>query len=236
MSTPKHKILVISDTQAPFHHPDTLAFLKAIKNKYKPTKVVHIGDLTDGYCLSNYVKDPDAISANEEIKQMLEFTGKISKMFPKVDILTSNHGARLQRAAVRAGIPSYFLKSYNEWKGLPDTWVFHDEVIIDDIIFTHGEEAGAGGQAASSKRMMHYGRSSVAGHLHTQANITYFANREKLMFGMQVGCLIDRKQLAFHYCKKSLKKPILTVGFIDKGIPVLIPMLLNDSGRWVGKL
>lgn len=230
------KVLVISDIQAPFHHEDALAFLKAVKKKYKPNHIVNIGDLTDSYCLSAWGTDPDAISANEEIQRMQAFVKDLVKIFPKADILTSNHDLRLERAAVRAGIPRHFIKDYHEWMGLPKTWKFHDELEIDGILYSHGDEGGAGGMNASMKRAMHYGKSCVAGHLHTQANITYFANREQLIFGMQVGCLIDRKALAFAYAKKSLKKPVLAVGFIDNGVPLLIPMLLNDKGRWVGKL
>lgn len=28
----------------PYHHPDTIKFLKAVKKKYKPTRVVNLGD------------------------------------------------------------------------------------------------------------------------------------------------------------------------------------------------
>ena len=37
-------ILVISDTHIPYHHKDSIDFLKAIKRKYKPDRVIHIGD------------------------------------------------------------------------------------------------------------------------------------------------------------------------------------------------
>jgi hypothetical protein len=40
----RKSILVISDQHAPYHHIDTLDFLKAIKLKYKPDCVVNIGD------------------------------------------------------------------------------------------------------------------------------------------------------------------------------------------------
>ena len=229
-------ILVISDLQAPFHHKDSLEFLKAVKKKYKPTRVVNIGDLTDSYCLSAWTKDPDAISANDEIKQMLDFVKEYVKIFPKGDILTSNHDLRLQRAAVRAGIPRHFLKDYHSWMGLPKTWKFHDELMIDDIMFTHGMEQGAGGQMAALNRVKHYGRSCVSGHLHTQACIQYMATREKLLFGMQVGCLIDREELAFAYAKHSLRKPIVSLGVIINGTPMLIPMLLDEDGRWTKEL
>lgn len=228
------KILVISDIQAPFMHKDTLAFLAAVKKKYKPTHVVNIGDLSDSYCLSAWAKSPDAISGREEIRRLLEFVKDLVKLFPKADILTSNHGDRLERAAIRAGIPSHFIKDFNEWMGLPKTWKLHEELEIDGILFVHGEDAS--GQQASINRVLHYGKSTVAGHLHTLSEVRYFANRENLLFGMSVGCLIDRKALAFTYAKKQMKKPILSVGFIDKGVPMIIPMLLNKDGRWIGQL
>ena len=40
----RKSILVISDQHAPYHHIDTLDFLSAIKQKYKPDCVVNIGD------------------------------------------------------------------------------------------------------------------------------------------------------------------------------------------------
>ena len=232
----KERVLVISDLQAPFHHKDSLKFLAAVKKKYKPTKVVNIGDITDSYCLSAWTKDPDALSATDEINQMLEFNKAYCKLFPKGDILTSNHDLRLQRAAVRAGIPRHYLKDYNEWMGLSKGWKFHDEVIIDEVAYMHGDEQGAGGQLACINRVKLRGRSCVAGHLHTQANIMYHATKEDLFFGMQVGCLIDHKAVGFAYAKNALKKIILSVGIVDKGIPMLIPMLLDSSGNWVGKL
>jgi len=229
-------ILVISDIQAPFHHKDTLAFLKAVKNKYKPNHIVNIGDLSDSYCLTAWQKDPDAISANEEIQKLLDFTKDFCKLFPKGDILTSNHDLRLERAAVRAGIPRHFIKGYHEWMGLTSGWKFHDELIIDDIMYTHGDEVGASGAHAALNRVKHYGRSCISGHLHTQSCIEYFATREKLMFGMQVGCLIDREQLAFAYAKKALRKPVLTVGLVVNGVPQLVPMFLDSDGNWTRSL
>ena len=38
------RILVISDMHVPFHHPDAFDFLRALKKKYKPDRIVCIGD------------------------------------------------------------------------------------------------------------------------------------------------------------------------------------------------
>lgn len=232
----KQTVLVVSDIQAPFQHKDALKFLAACKKKFKPDRIVNIGDLTDSYCLSNWTKDPDAISGNEEIQRMLDFVQDYVKLFPEGDILTSNHDLRLQRTAVRAGIPRHYLKNYHEWMGLPKTWKFHDELIIDDIIYTHGNETGAGGSRAALNRVKHYGMSCVSGHLHTIACVEYIATKDKLMFGCQVGSLIDKDAIAFAYAKKGLRKPILSIAVIVDGIPTIIPMLLDKDGNWTGEL
>lgn len=38
------RILFISDLHIPYHHPDSFAFLQHLKDKYKPTRVISLGD------------------------------------------------------------------------------------------------------------------------------------------------------------------------------------------------
>ena len=45
-------VLVISDMHLPFQHKDTFRFLQALKDKYKPSTVVCIGDECDKHSLS----------------------------------------------------------------------------------------------------------------------------------------------------------------------------------------
>ena len=40
----ERSILLISDQHIPHHHQDMMAFLRAIKKKYKPTRIVNIGN------------------------------------------------------------------------------------------------------------------------------------------------------------------------------------------------
>lgn len=232
----KKTVLVISDTQAPFHHQDTVPFLKAVKKKYEPDHIVHIGDFIDAYCLSDYVRNPDAISAVEEIGKAKEFVRDLGKIFPNMDIVEGNHCQRLQRAFRRAGIPGAFMKTWKEVLCMPKGWNWHLEFQLDGVLYQHGNESGAGGQVAAQRRAMLNGRNTVAGHLHMNASIMYFANRETLLWGMHVGSLIDHKAIAFEYSHKSLRKPILSIGLVIDGTPMLIPMVLDKNGRWVGKL
>lgn len=236
MSNAKEVVLVISDTHAPFHHKDTLRFLEAVKKKYKPTRVVHIGDMTDSYHLSDYIKDPDGISAKEEIAGMHKFVNSLVKMFPKMHILIGNHDTRLYRQAQKVGIPLHYLKDYHSWMNCPKQCTISDSIEIDGILYTHGDEQGAGGDNAAIKRAKANFQSTVSGHLHTKADIRFFANRKCLVFGMQTGCLIDHEKYAFAYSKKQLIKPIISCGVVDKGIPTVVPMFLDANGTWIGSL
>ena len=47
-------ILVISDQHIPHHHQDMIPFLTAIKKKYKPDRIVHIGDECDKHGLKYF--------------------------------------------------------------------------------------------------------------------------------------------------------------------------------------
>lgn len=230
------KVLVISDMQIPFHHPDSMEFLKAVKKKYKPNEIINIGDIVDSYCLSQYPKSPEAPSATEEIDNMKEAIAELGKIFPKMTIIKGNHDRRLERMAFKAGIHKHFLKSYSEWTGAPKKWQFVSQAEVDGVLYLHGDESGAGGMNAALKRVYIKGMSVVAGHLHTQACIKYTANSDHLHFGMQVGCLIDKDAVAFGYAKRNLSKVIISVGFVNKGKPELIMMDLDKDGRWTGKL
>ena len=58
-------ILIISDMHIPYHHQDSLEFLKYIKNKHNPTRVICIGDELDKHSLSYHDHDPDLPSAGD---------------------------------------------------------------------------------------------------------------------------------------------------------------------------
>ena len=53
------RILVISDMHMPYHHPDSFAFLKAVKKSFDPTRIINIGDEVDNHGISFHDSDPD---------------------------------------------------------------------------------------------------------------------------------------------------------------------------------
>ena len=231
----KHKrILVISDLHIPYHHPDSVAFLRAVKKLYEPTKVVCIGDEVDKHAMSFHDSDPDLPSAGDELKLAIKHLQPIYKLFPEVDVLDSNHGSMHYRKGKHHGIPRKYLKDYGDILEAPKGWKWHMGLKLvsgrNEIHFKHqfSKAVLKSAQMASS--------CIVQGHFHEDASVQYAGNSEKLFWAMTVGCLIDDKALAFEYNNTNMKRPILSVGMIVDGHPVIIPMILDKEGRWVKKL
>ena len=230
-------VLAISDCQIPFDHKDSLKFLVAVAKKYKVNKVIQIGDLVDNYSLSSYIHDPEAMSAGEELNTTIKRLKEYYKAFPKVDVLYGNHDIRLFRKAQEAGIPKSYIRPLGDVLQFPKGWKFHDELVIDNVIYEHGDKLGNGGGAGAFKKAIDSNMAStIFGHFHAQAGIKYFANKKHLCFAMNIGCLMDTKSYAAAYGAAFPSKPILSCAVILDGQPILIPMVLNQRGRWVNKL
>jgi hypothetical protein len=226
-------VLAIPDLHCPFEHKDSLAFLKAVKTKFKPDSIVCLGDEADMHALSNHDHDSDGLSAGDELQVAIEHLQPFYKLFPNVMVCTSNHTARPYRRAFKFGIPKAFMRSYSEFLKAPKGWKWSDSWEVDNVIYEHGEcFTGASAAIKSAQGNM---QSTVIGHIHAFAGIQFNANSKHLIFGFNAGCLIDRHAYAFEYGKKLKSKPILGCGIITNGIPIFIPMSLSKSGRWTGK-
>lgn len=227
-------VLVIPDLHIPFHHKDAFKFLQAVKKKFRPNEVINLGDMEDWHSISMHDHDPDGLSAGLELQALRNEVKPFFKLFPKMKICTSNHGSLPFRRAFRYGLPKDLIKSYREILKAPKTWKWADQWEVDGIVFEHGDPFS--GQAAAIKAAEQNMQSTVIGHVHSFAGIQYSANSRHLIFGFNVGCLIDKDAYAFAYAKKIKRKPILGCGIIKDGVPQFIPMKLDRKGNWTGKL
>jgi hypothetical protein len=112
-------VLCVPDLHCPFEHIDALRFLKAVKKKYSPSKVVFLGDEMDAHAISDYDADPDGLSAGKELEKTIEHLQGFYKLFPRAMVCTSNHTARPFRAAYKYGIPKAFMKDYSDFLKAP---------------------------------------------------------------------------------------------------------------------
>jgi hypothetical protein len=219
------RVLIISDMHIPYHHPNLLPFLAGLKAKYKPTRVICVGDELDKHAMSFHDSDPDLDSAGKELEKARAVVAKLEKLFPRMDIIDSNHGSMLYRRAKAHGIPRQYLKTYNDVLGVGDGWRWHYDLTIKlpdgrPVYFHHGKSVNG---LRLSQAM---GMSCVQGHFHEQFRTEFWANPLGLYFSMQVGCLIDDDSYAFAYNNVNLKRPIIGTGLIIDSKPVLEPMQL----------
>lgn len=205
-------------------HKNACDFLTDLKKEYKPDKIVHLGDEMDQHSLSDWDHNPSGMSAGDEYEAAIRQLRGLYKLFPEVMICESNHGRRPFRKAFRAGIPKVYLRAYAEFMQSPRGWAWRDTWVLDGVVYQHGDGySGAGGalKAAIANR-----RSTVLGHIHSNAGITHVAGRYDCIFGMNAGCLVDLDGYAFEYGKHHGSKPVLGAGIIVDGThPIFIPMM-----------
>lgn len=228
-------ILIISDLQAPYNHPDVLDYLKEIKQQIKPTRVINIGDLADFHRLNFHGANPNLPSAVDELFELRHFVMKLGKLFPKMEIVASNHDDLPKRKARSVGIPDQMLKDPAAIMEAPEGWKYVNEIVTklpNGLYCKFKHNFGSNLLVDSMKQSM----SLVCGHLHSKSNINWWQNDMGMNFAMQVGCLIDDDSPAFDYNKGQALRPVMSCGVIKNGIPIILPMYLNKSKKWKGYL
>lgn len=233
----KERILFISDLHAPYHHPDALAFLKALKKKIRPTLVVCVGDMLDFHSVSYHEHDADLMGPKAELAAGQQFVQELSKIFPQMYITVGNHDALPVRKLKSAGLPIQMLKSYKDIYLAPEGWAFVESLTIEvedkytpDIFVNHGLAKNVLAVA------MQRGQCVFQGHFHQSFDIGYAGNPHNLLFGVNTGCLIDSKSPAFNYNKTQKNRPIIGTASLVAGSPQLHPLKKRRDGSWTGNL
>jgi len=232
------RILIIPDQHAPYHHQDALEFLAAVAAAIKPTRVINLGDEVDGHALSMHDSDPNLDSAGPELESAKIFMQALARMFPVQDVCHSNHGSLVYRRAFKYGIPTQYIKTYRDVlfpDGGGDGWSWYEKICID---LPNGETVIAQHQSSGDimNNAAHERSSIVQGHEHSKFDIQYRSSTSSLYWSMISGCLIDPESLAFAYGKLLPKRPIIGCSAIIDSQPVLIPMILDNNGRWIKTL
>lgn len=224
------RVLVFSDTHYPFSVEGFEKFLKRVYDKYKCDTVIHCGDLVDFHAISAHETEPDAKDPGTELEMAITKADKLYKIFPKVKFVLGNHDQRVMRAGAKAKLTPKMLTPFRDLLQIPKGWDIDDSFVIDKVFYSHGEGysgVNAHRQKASTEMM-----SCVIGHLHSHAGIAYLANTNNLIWGMNVGCALDRKTYAARYGKNFKFKPVIGCAVvIDGQQPIFISMKLGTRVR-----
>jgi hypothetical protein len=211
------RILVIGDTHFPAVHPGYLAFCQDLHSRYKCNAVVHIGDVADWHSISNHEKEPAAKGAIDEFELAYGEVQRWKKIFPKMHVTVGNHCCRIYRQAATVAIPDRFLKGYAELWNTPQ-WKWLPDYIADEVYYLHG--TGSSGQYPAVTLMQKMLMSVVSGHVHSAGGVWWRANPQRRIFGMNVGCGVDDRHLAFKYAENIKVKSILSAAVVLDGTPV----------------
>jgi len=232
------RILFITDHHAPYHHPDSIHFMHALKQQFKPTMVIHGGDEVDHHALSFHNSDPNLDAAGPELDKARIFMMQLEALFPSLRICESNHGSLAYRRAKAHGIPVQYLKTYREVlfpNGGGEGWSWHGNIRIEmphgrDLQFQHSQAGDL------LKGAAHENANLFVGHEHSKFGIGYGSNAVEVYYSVYGGCMIDKTAMAFAYGALFPFKPIVGAVTVTAGIPQCIPMQVDRYNRWTGVL
>lgn len=209
------KVLVLPDLHLPASSPELIRWAARIQDKFKPHKVIQLGDLIDAKAWSRFPKSSTDDSAALEWEKTVKQAELLYKYFPKLQILEGNHCGRLmKKALIDAGSPPQLIRPYYEALGFKG-WDFHlksSPLVVDAVAYIHGDEI-ASPLALLATRM---GMSTVRGHTHF-AGIIYTRLFTRQVFAMESGALIDETHAAFGYASKNPKRCWIGVSTVEDG-------------------
>lgn len=215
-------VLFIGDLHAPFLLDGYLEFNMDLQKKYNCGTVIFAGDIVDGHSWSFHEHNVDGLSVKNELDAAISQLSNWYKAFPNATVLFGNHDLLISRKASAYGLSKLFLRHFGDIVEAPKTWRFTHEFYKDNVLYIHGSQGNAINRATTI-------RHSVAqGHLHSESFVQWSVSEIDSIFGLQVGCGIDRKAYAFEYAKDMPRKPIISSGVIlEKGhLPILELMKL----------
>jgi hypothetical protein len=196
----------------PFTHENFYEFLYDTAVKYHCDKIICVGDLIDHHDLSRHDSEPDSESAEREWHMAMESLERLKTIFPEMDITLGNHDLIPRRQAAKFRLSDRYVKSLAEAYSFPSTWTVQEELIYNDVIYAHG--IGGGGKTPALNHALKNRASSVIAHWHSCGGINYQNNGINEIFGLSVGCGIDKDSYAMRYGKSSMNKVILGCGII----------------------
>lgn len=203
------RVLVIGDLHCPFDLDGYLDFCNETYKRYNCNTTVFIGDVVDNHYASYHETDPDGLGGGEELEAAITRLRPYYKVFPEAVVTIGNHDKMIMRKAQTSNIPRAWIREYKDVLKVPG-WDFVVDIEIDGVRYVHGE--GSKSHIKCRKDM----QSTVQGHHHTDCYVQWFVGQRDKIFGMQVGCGVDRTSYALAYAK-DYPKPAIGCGVVIGG-------------------
>jgi predicted phosphodiesterase len=223
------RILVIGDLHEPCSHPRYLDFCRDLRDRHRCDQVLLIGDVVDMQAISFHAARPDLPGPKDEFDLASLGVKKWYRAFPDARVCVGNHDRRVVRLAESVNIPARFIRDYADLWATPK-WDWQEEHILDDVHYSHGE--GCGGLHPAYNQAQKMLMSAVIGHVHTAGGVAWLANPMRRIFGMDTGCGIDERSLAFAYGKHFKRRAIIGAGVVLDGTPYHEIMAMGPGEKY----
>ena len=201
------RTVVISDLQVPYYDPKAVHNVAKFIRKWRPDRVVTVGDEIDLPQLSRWERGlagefAGTLDADRRKTQEVLFDLGVT------DMVRSNHTDRLYNS-IKTRLPAFAdlpELRFENWLGLPDLGIkFHRDPfpVAKGWIVLHGDEGSVsqkGGQTALGLAIRH-GKSVVCGHTHRAglSGLTMASGGVLggILWGLEVGNLMNFKDAKY---------------------------------------
>jgi predicted phosphodiesterase len=240
------RIVVVSDLQIPYHDPRAVYNLIDFIKRYKPDRVVSIGDEIDLPQVSKWEKGRMGEYAGT-IGKDRDATVKILEKLRVTDVIRSNHTDRLfnyiaSYAPGLYGIPELQLENFLRLPELGITYWRKPMPIAPNWVAVHGDHgriSQVAGQTALKQALQH-GKSLVCGHTHRLglSSVTEASGGivGRIVTGLEVGNLMDFKKAHYTHGSANWQQGFGLLYVDGRNVtPVAVPVAKDGSFVVEGK-
>lgn len=162
------RILVIPDVHVPFHHDKSWRLMLKVAKKFRPTKVVLLGDFFDFYQFSRFDRSPDRVTRLEsDIEIGRDMLDEVEELGAENYFCKGNHEYRLESYCKKKAPELLKMMDIRKLLMLDGNWNvadYKDGFQIADCYYTHDmDKHGIG--AVRDARIRAEGK-VIIGHLH----------------------------------------------------------------------
>ena len=240
------RIVVVSDLQIPYHDPKAVHNLIDFMKRYKPDRVVSIGDEIDLPQISRWERGRLGEYAGT-IGKDRDTTVKLLEQLRVSDVIRSNHTDRLfnyiaSYAPGLYGIPELRLENFLRLPELGITYWRKPMPIAPGWVAVHGDHgriSQVAGQTALKQAQSH-GKSVVCGHTHRLglSSVTEASGGilGRILTGFEVGNLMDFKKAHYTHGSANWQQGFGLLYVDGRNVtPVSIPVAKDGSFIVEGK-
>lgn len=189
--------VVLSDMHIPFQDKSVCRMALSFIKEQRPAKIHLLGDISDCYSISRFMKDPRRKEdLQEDLDKTVSFLRQVRATAPDAQIIYSegNHEFRLRRylaseARALAGLRSLNLPSLLEFSKLKIIWRQQDRPYrIGALLYTHGQLVRKWSGATARGHFEKYGCCVIHGHSH-RLGAFYHRDIDDTYGAWENGCL-----------------------------------------------